>query len=139
MLSTNTILLIEDEVFISDLYKRILLQAGFNVLTALDGVDGVNLANQHKPDLILLDIMMPKMHGIDVLKNLKKSPQTAQIPVVLLTNLGNEHIIKDAFTLGAQGYFLKMKISPYDLIEKAKEYINDPRQVMDINHNRDLD
>lgn len=139
MLNTNTILLIEDEVFISDLYKRILLQAGFNVLTALNGVDGVNMAGQHKPDLILLDIMMPRMHGIDVIKNLKNNPQTTIIPIVLLTNLGSEHIIKDAFALGAQGYFLKLKISPYDLIEKAKEYINNPRQVMDLNRNIDLD
>lgn len=138
MLNTSTVLLIEDEVFISDLYKRILLQSGINVLTALNGADGVNLAQQ-KPDLILLDIMMPKMHGIDVIKSLKADPATKDIPIVLLTNLGNERIIKQAFDMGVQGYFLKLKISPYDLVEQVKEFINNPDKRMDINRINDLD
>lgn len=138
MLNTSTVLLIEDDVFISDLYKRILLQSGINVLTALNGADGINLAQQ-KPDLILLDIMMPKMHGIDVLKSLKADPVTKDIPIILLTNLGNERIIKQAFDMGVQGYFLKLKISPYDLVEQVKEFINNPDKKMDINRIYDLD
>ncbi len=128
----STVLIIEDDLFISDLYKRTLSQEGFSVLTALDGMQGVELASQ-KPDIILLDIMMPKMHGIDVLKKLRENPTTQNIPVVLLTNLGNESIIKQAFKLGARGYFLKLKISPYELVDEVKQFITDPNKTMDIN------
>lgn len=128
----STVLIIEDDLFISDLYKRTLSQGGFNVLTALDGEQGVELSLQ-KPDIVLLDIMMPKMHGIDVLKKLKENPVTQNIPVVLLTNLGNERIIKEAFKLGAKGYFLKLKISPYELVDEVKQFIVDPNKTMDVN------
>lgn len=128
----STVLIIEDDLFISDLYKRTLSQDGFNVLTALDGEKGVELSLQ-KPDIILLDIMMPKLHGIDVLKKLKENPLTQNIPVVLLTNLGNDRIIKEAFKLGARGYFLKLKISPYELVDEVKQFIADPNKIMDVN------
>lgn len=128
----KTILIVEDEPFISDLYKRILSQAGFNILTALDGEEAIILARK-VPSVILLDVMLPKKHGIDILRDLKTDPQTQKVPVILLTNLGQEDIIKTAFSLGAQGYILKMKISPYELVEKVKEFIDNPKTVMNLN------
>lgn len=130
-MNSKLILLVEDELFISDLYKRILTQSGFTVLTAYDGQEALTLSKNH-PDIILLDVMLPKKHGIDVLREIKSNPQTNSVPVLLLTNLGQEDIIKAAFELGASGYILKMKISPYELVEKIKEFIDNPSKVMDL-------
>lgn len=126
------VLLIEDEYFIVELYQRILQNAGIGVIQATDGEEGVKLA-QNRPDLILLDIMLPKLNGIGVLKKLKASAQTSDIPVVLLTNLGQAAIIKTAFKIGAQGYLLKVSLTPEELVSKVKEFLGDPLLQMDIN------
>lgn len=125
------ILLVEDELFIRELYERTLSQAGFIISTAVDGLEALELS-KNKPDLILLDIMLPKMHGIDVLKRLKADVNTKNIPVVLITNLGQESIIKEAFSIGAQGYIMKMRLSPYEIVEKVKEFLQNPEQQINI-------
>ncbi len=130
-MNTKKILLIEDDNFINQLYMRILKQAGYEVVIAADGETGVKLADDSY-NLVLLDIMLPKMDGINVLKKLKENPDTKQIPVILLTNLGQGNIINIAFTIGAQGYLMKMSMSPYELVEKIKPFIVDPSFQMDI-------
>lgn len=125
------ILLVEDELFIRELYERVLRQAGFEVLTASDGEEGLAQA-QSKPNLILLDIMMPKLNGIEVLEKLKSDVQTKDVPVVLLTNLGQENIIQKALTIGAKGYLMKMKLTPYDLVAKVQDFLNNPDAVWDL-------
>ncbi len=124
------ILLIEDEFYILDLYKRILMSAGFAILTAFDGEQGLKMAKLG-PDLILLDIMLPKLNGIMVLKQLKSDPLTKNIPVVIITNLGQEVIIKQTFDLGAQGYFLKVRLKVEDLVSEVNKYLADPSFKMD--------
>ena len=119
------ILLIEDEFYISDLYKMMLESANFEVILGHDGEEGLELA-QGLPDLILLDIMLPKMNGIIVLKTLKSNPRTKNIPVVLLTNLGQESIIKAAFNLGACGCLLKVRLEPKDLSTKVMYFLDHP-------------
>src|SRR5438105_3880253 len=89
------LLLVEDELQISDLYQHILSQAGLKIIAAFDGEEGLKLA-QTRPDLILLDIMLPKKNGMTVLHELKSNEQTKDIPVILLTNLGQADIIKTA-------------------------------------------
>lgn len=131
-MSNQIILLIEDELFIRELYERALLSSGFNVISALDGEEGVTKAKT-MPSLILLDIMLPKLNGIEALKILKNDPQTKNIPVVLLTNLGQESIIKNAFSIGAVGYLMKMRITPHELGEKIKPFLSDPNYKMDPN------
>ncbi len=130
-MDTKKILLIEDDYFINQLYLRVLKQAGYEVVLASDGDAGVKLAD-NSYDLILLDIMLPKMDGINVLKELKKNPNTKKIPGVLLTNLGQKSIIKAAFTIGAQGYLMKMSMTPYEMAEKIKPFIINPSFQMDI-------
>lgn len=127
----SKVLLIEDEFFISDLYKRILEGAGFEILTAMDGEQGLEMAKTH-PDLILLDIMLPKLNGLQLLKMLKSESEFKNIPVVLLTNLGQAEVIKNAFGMGAQGYLLKVNLKPEDLIEQVKKYLADPSYKMDF-------
>lgn len=127
------ILLIEDDFFIRDLYNRILGQVGFEMILAEDGIQGLELSKV-KPDLILLDIMLPKMNGLEVLKRIKEAPDIAKIPVLLLTNLGQAEIIKRAFELGASGYLLKLDTSPAQLVAHANNFIANPTFRMDFGH-----
>lgn len=133
VIAPKTILLAEDEVFIRELYDRVLTQEGFRVICAVDGEDAMSKLHEN-PDLILLDIMMPKMNGIEVLKNLKSNPSSKNIPVVLVTNLGAEKIIREAYALGAQGYMMKMRNDPYIILENVKKFINDPHYIMQLSN-----
>ena len=126
------ILLIEDEFYISDLYKMLLETAGFEVFLGMDGIEGLKLA-ENLPDLILLDIMLPKMNGMVLLKKLKSNERLKNIPVVLLTNLGQESIIKSAFEMGASGYLLKARLEPNELAKQVEFFLNNPMYKMDPN------
>lgn len=126
------ILLVEDEFYIRDLYRMILEPAGFQVSLAADGEEGYKLA-QNLPDLILLDIMIPKLNGIMLLKKIKQDEKTKNIPVVLLTNLGQESIIKTAFAEGASGYFLKALLNPGEIVSQISRFLENPNLKMDLN------
>jgi CheY-like chemotaxis protein len=129
------ILLVEDELFVRELYERVLTQSGFEILSAIDGEEGVQKALLH-PDLILLDIMKPKLNGIEALKQIKANSDTKKIPVILLTNLGQEDIIKEAIKIGAQGYIMKMRVTPYEIVEHVRDFLQNPTQQMNAS---DLD
>lgn len=130
-MEAKKILLIEDDYFINQLYMRVLQKAGFKMTLAQDGAEGIKLAS-NSFNLILLDIMLPKLDGINVLKKLKENPNTKKIPVVLLTNLGQESIIKTAFQIGAQGYILKMSVTPYEIPEKIRPFLQNPSFQMNL-------
>lgn len=119
------ILLVEDDLFLRDLYVEVLKEEGFTVLTAEDGEEGLRLGQDH-PDasIMLLDIMLPKMHGIDVLKKLKAEPKSAVLPVVMLTNLTEESVVQESLRLGAVGFLVKVKFTPPQVVEKVKDFIN---------------
>lgn len=121
-----TILIIEDDYFMRDLYQKELGKAGYTVETAADGADGLVQASNLKPDLILLDIMLPKLNGLDLLRTLKTKDETKNIPVLLLTNLGQESVIKEGFQLGAEGYFIKTSYTPFQIIEEIKKIVSPP-------------
>ena len=127
----SVVLLIEDELFIRELYQNRLQKSGFSVLVASDGMEGFNLASKN-PDIILLDIMLPKMNGMEVLAKLKNNSQTSIIPVVMLTNLGQESIIKEAFKNGCLGYIMKMRVTPSELSQRVEEFLANPTQKMDV-------
>ena len=101
-----TILLVEDSRFLRIVSERVLLKAGYDVVCASDGEAALVMAREHIPDLILLDMMLPKLDGLSVLRALKHDPQTANIPVIVLTGLGqqNEAKLKKE---GAAAYFMK--------------------------------
>lgn len=125
------ILLVEDEFYLRDIYSLVLTQGGYDVHVAINGPEGLEKAQEH-PDLILLDIMLPLLNGLEVLKKLKKDPQTQNIPVVLITNLGQQEIIEEAFQDGAQGYVLKVHIKPEELIHLVEKFLQNPTYKMDI-------
>ena len=116
----NKILIVEDEISLSNALKDKLSQEGLEIIVAKDGNEGVNLAVQNHPDLILLDIMMPKMNGLDVLKALKNNPGLLSIPVFVLTNLPQENTGKIAKDLGAEEYLVKANLPLGELVKKIK-------------------
>jgi CheY-like chemotaxis protein len=118
------IILIEDDKFIREIYVFSLQKADFIVLSSIDGEDGIKTAFDN-PDakLILLDVIMPKMNGVEVLRKLKSNPSTQNIPVILLSNLTDDQIINEAMELGAYGFIAKSQISQMELVDKVKAVI----------------
>lgn len=115
------ILIIEDDPFLNEMYAVKLAQSGFEVETAFDGKMGVIKAKETSPDLILLDIVLPKMDGFEVLKELKKnSSSLKKIPVVLLTNLGQKDEVEKGVKLGADEYIIKAHFTPTAVVDKIR-------------------
>lgn len=117
------ILLIEDDPFLLDMYFTKFKDVGFDIDVAQDGEMGVLKAKELMPDLVLLDVVLPKKDGFEVLKILKSDSQTAKIPVVLLTNLGLENDVKRGLELGAQSYIIKAHFTPTEVVAKVKEIL----------------
>ncbi len=115
------ILIIEDESALQKTLGEILSQQGYEVLSALNGEVGLKLAQSKKPDLILLDLILPKIHGFDVLKKIKDNPETREIPVIVLTNLESIEDIKKAMELGATTYLVKANYSLEELTIKINQ------------------
>lgn len=119
------ILFIEDEAALQEAFGDVLKQAGYNVISALDGEAGLRLAKSEKPDLIMLDLMLPKIHGFEVLEKLKQDPGTKDIPVIVLTNLEKVEDVDKAIELGAKTYLVKMQYNLEEVIEKVKKTIGE--------------
>ena len=115
------ILIIEDESALQKTLGEVLSQQGYEILSALDGEVGLKLAQSKKPDLILLDMVLPKIHGFDVLKKIKDNPETKEIPVIVLTNLESIEDIKKAIELGATTYLVKANYSLKELTIKINQ------------------
>lgn len=122
-----TILLIEDDALLYDMYKIKFDIAKLKLLVAHGGYEGLSAAKKNKPDLILLDIRMDDLDGFEVLKRLKADPSLSPIPVYLLTNMGEKDNAEQGKSLGAEGYIMKAKILPselIDLVSKRLQKIN---------------
>lgn len=116
--SGKNILLIEDETFIADIYARELTKAGFKVEIKNDGITGLKALEEGTYDLLLLDIMLPGIHGLELLRQWRVKNPNSQMPVLLLTNLGQDEVIKEAFTLGARGYLIKASYTPKQIVDE---------------------
>ncbi|OHA64121.1 MAG: hypothetical protein A2842_02410 [Candidatus Wildermuthbacteria bacterium RIFCSPHIGHO2_01_FULL_48_25] len=119
----KTILVVEDEGALQKALGDVLSQEGFEVIAALDGELGLQLAQDKKPNLILLDLILPKRNGLDVLEALKKNSSTKDIPVIVLTNLEDMKNIQRAVDLGATTYLVKANYSIEEVLQKVKETI----------------
>lgn len=122
------ILIIEDDKFLLKLYSDKLRRQGFEVFESLTGEEGLNRLSVEEPDLIILDLVLPGKNGFDVLKEIKDSPKTKDIPVIILTNLGQESDIKRGLDLGAAAYLVKTEFSINQLAEKVKEHLTKARK-----------
>ncbi len=122
---TKKILIIEDDSYTRDIYEEILKDAQFEVVTAVDGQDGLIKAQEGGYNLILLDVMMPKMNGLEVLEGLKQNPpKNTNGPVILLTNLGHEEVVKDALSKGAKSYLVKSDLDPSQLVAHVRKFLD---------------
>jgi CheY-like chemotaxis protein len=113
------VLIIDDEQAILKMYATPFEARGNEVITAVDGATGLQFAKNQQPDIILLDIIMPRVNGLDILKDLKADNNTKNIPVVLLTNLPEECSEEKAKELGAAGYLVKAQNEPSVVLEKV--------------------
>lgn len=114
------ILIIDDDQLTSTTWALGLKSAGYDVINATNGQDGINQAKSQKPDLILLDQIMPDMLGNAVLGTLKQDPETTSIPVMLISNYNENEMMKDAIEQGAVDYILKYQIETKDLVDKVQ-------------------
>lgn len=115
------ILFIEDESALQKTFRDVLEREGYEMISALDGESGLRLAKTQKPDLILLDLILPKKDGFDVLKELKENEATKEIPVIVLTNLEEIESIEKAIELGATTYLVKAQYTLEEVIQKVKK------------------
>jgi len=117
----KTILIIEDESALQKTIGDALAQEGFRTFSALDGEVGLRLAAEKLPNIILLDLILPKVNGFEVLKSLKKQKETQGIPVIVLTNLESMEDIQKALDLGATTYLVKSSYTLQELVEKVQK------------------
>ncbi len=114
------ILIIEDEKILSDLYAEKFQQAGFSVILAPEAEEGLEIAKKEKPDLIILDILLPKGDGISFLQKIREEPGLSLTPVVVFSNYDDPPTKKAAFRLGVKDYLIKTNYTPREIIEKIK-------------------
>jgi len=117
------VLLVEDDIALRDMYETRLNYEGFDVKTAADGEEALSTAVSEQPDLILLDVMMPKISGFDVLNILKNTQATSAIPVIVLTVLDQESNRVKGLVEGAEDYMIKSQAMPQDVVTKIKEVL----------------
>lgn len=125
-MSAPKILVIEDEKFIADIYSHELTKAGFEVKVENNGLQGLQTLEKENFDMLLLDIMLPGMHGLELLREWRLKHPQAKMAVLLLTNLGQDEVIKEAFALGAQGYLIKSSYTPQQVVTEVQNAIHKP-------------
>jgi len=118
-----SILIVEDDALIRRLYEKVFSSEGHKVSTAADGEEGLLKIKEEKPALILLDIMMPKMDGLELLERIKADPEIADIPVVVLTNLAGTKDAETALSKGAVKYIVKSGYKPKEIVGMVKEIL----------------
>ncbi len=121
--SSKQLLLIEDDTLIRELYSRQMAAEGLSTDAFDNGIDGIEAARNKHYDLILLDIMMPKMNGLEVLKILKSDDRTKNMPVLFLTNLGQDSVLQEGTKLGTIGSLIKASYTPAQIIAEIKKIL----------------
>jgi DNA-binding response OmpR family regulator len=119
------ILFIEDESALQKTFGDFLEKEGFELISALDGETGLKLAEKEIPDLILLDLILPKMEGIEVLKKIRENPKTKDIPVIVLTNVDDFEKLEKSLELGVKAYLVKTDFTLEEVLQKIKEELKE--------------
>jgi len=119
--NSKKILVVEDDSMISSMYKTKFEVDGFDVFVADNGVLGLELAKKEKPDIIMLDIILPQLDGFSVLEQIKQDKTIKDTPVIMLTNLGTEEDKKKGEKMGALDYLVKASLTPGQVSEKIKQ------------------
>lgn len=120
----KTILIVEDDQFLRNLCIRKLQKEKFNVLYAVDGEEGLRKIQEEKPDLVLLDILLPGLNGFDVVAAAKSNSELSKIPIILLSNLGDKSDVNKGLSLGAEDYLIKAHFTPGEIVDKVRSWLD---------------
>ena len=123
----NYVLIVEDEDFLLRALEDNMVAKGYAVDTSLDGEEAMEKIGRKKPDVVLLDILMPKKDGFYVLEELKKNPKWKSIPVIVLSNLGEDESIKKALEMGADNYFVKSQHPIEEVVEEVRKLLENTK------------
>jgi DNA-binding response OmpR family regulator len=125
MTETKKILLVEDDSFLQELAAKKISQAGYDIQVASTGEEGIEKIKEGKPDLIVLDIMLPGIGGFEILQKIRNHEDNSikNTPVVMLSNLGQDEEVNKAKKLGANDYMIKAHFTPSDIVKKLREYL----------------
>ncbi|MDX1607608.1 MAG: response regulator [Candidatus Spechtbacterales bacterium] len=118
------IILVEDDPFLSEIYITKFEEAGYVVEVADDGEEGLEKIKSGKPDIILLDIILPKLTGLEIMEALQKDGTLENTPVIVLSNLGSDEDVKKAMDMGARGYLVKSQYTPSEVVARVEDMIN---------------
>ena len=121
--SQTHVLLVEDDAFLAEIYQKKFEMEGFRVSVSVNGEKGLADARKKLPDIILLDILLPKLDGFAVLKALKSDEATKKIPVILLTNLGQKDDVEKGLQDGAEDYLIKTHFKPSEVVDKVRKVL----------------
>ena len=116
----KTILIIEDDKFLRELIVQKLIKEGFEISEAVDGEEGMKKVKEEKPDLVLLDLILPGIDGFEVLSRMREESALASIPVIILSNLGQREDVEKGLRMGAVDYLIKAHFTPGEIIDKIK-------------------
>ena len=119
----KTILIVEDDKFLRELIAQKLVKEGYEISEAIDGEEGIKKIKEEKPSLVLLDLILPGIDGFEILSKMKEDPALAQIPVIILSNLGQKEDVERGLKLGAVDYLIKAHFTPGEIIEKVKNVL----------------
>lgn len=114
------ILIVEDDKFLRELMAQKILKEGYDVLEAMDGEEGLKVIREEKPDLVLLDLLLPIMDGFELLAKIKEDAVLSKIPIIVLSNLGQKEDVEKALSLGAKDYMVKAHFTPTEIAVKIK-------------------
>ena len=120
-----SILIVEDDRFVRDLYQHEFEKSGYDIKLAEDGEIALKVVKESKFDCILLDVMLPKLDGLEVLRRIKEDSATKNIPVMILSNLGQDEIIRQALQIGAKAYIVKSLYTPSQVVNEIRGLIGD--------------
>lgn len=118
------LLVIEDDKFLRQLITRKLDKKDFNIIEAIDGEKGLDKIKEEKPDLVLLDLILPGMDGFEVLEKAKDNPETSSVPIIILSNLGQKEEIEKGLEMGAKDYLVKAHFTLGEIVEKIEQSLN---------------
>lgn len=123
----SKVLIVEDDQFLSKMYAKKFQIAGFEVQLAGDGEEGLSQMRTFRPDIVLMDIMMPKLNGLDAISQAKADQMIKAIPIIVLTNLSNTDDATEAVKRGAIGYLVKSDYTPTQVVDKVREQLSSPQ------------
>jgi len=120
----RTVLIVDDDNMLVNMYRAKFCHENYDVLTAYNGEQGLDLIKDRKPEFVVMDVMMPKMDGLEVLRHIRETPDIKDTPVLMISNEGKAEFVNEAKKYGAKDYMVKADYNPEDIVKKVSSYLN---------------